>query len=118
VTDSIPKTTFASTVIGVIRAFVDLKKSFSAKDVTDEVRELDWHLGKIDKLETGTIFVKGKEVAIVNHKDVRSIVHRYFNEGYLVGYDRSNDNGYWLYAPAAVATPPIPGADYDGSSIL
>ncbi len=113
------KTSLAVTVVGVIQTFIANKKTFSAHDVTKEVRDIIWHLGGVDTNETGTIFIKGKEVALINHDDVRGIVNRFFKEGYMTDYERTVSDGHWTYHPLLPASgDSVSGNDYDGTSLL
>ena len=120
----------------VTQDFVANGTKFSAHDVTKKLREkvlTDDTL--VDMGETGPCWVQGKQVAKIEHEDVRGIVHDLFSNGSLVGYGRSmNSSGFWEYdlltniapvtipdddddgtvAPTAVAD----GSTYDGSSTI
>lgn len=142
----------------VTTEFVPANKRFSAHDVTarlrqlvyEQVKELDdkckatgtrhTYVPLVDHTETGKVHVKGLECAKVEHGDVREIVHELFNQGLLVGYDRTHNGQYFEYdllaniqpvlpqatvvsAPPATTSPDpapagTPGSSYDGSSTI
>lgn len=116
--------TFNSAVEAVVAEFVAAGKTFSAHDITDEVRQRS-NAGTlvIDAAETGTCYNAGSSVPRVEHNEVRDRVHDLFTAGSMPGYDRKHTGQYWQYvppAPAAVVAPDPAddGSGYDGGSLL
>jgi hypothetical protein len=123
--------TFQTAIETVITDFVVAQKTFSAFEVTKELRERS-NVGTvvIDKAETGSAHVNGIDVPRIEHDKVKAEVHDLFTQGKMAGYDRSNNGQYWQYGPAAAppvdpaassgggSPPPIDGSSYDGSSSL
>jgi hypothetical protein len=123
--------TFQTAVEAVVTEFVTAQKSFSAHDVTNELRTAV-NAGKaaIDKAETGIVHVSGAVVPKIEHDKVRALVHDLFDAGKMPSYDRANNGQFWTYAPAAQTPapsggdgsgsppPPVDGSNYDGSSTL
>lgn len=132
----VPMTTFQNAIESIVNEFVAAQKTFSAFDITQELRERS-NAGTttIDPAETGTCHVNGGDVPRINHDQVRDYVHDLFANGKMSGYDRSNNGQYWQYGPAASIPDPDPsaapassgsngtppstdGSSYDGNSTL
>jgi len=127
------KTTLNAAISSVVADLITTGKTFSAHDVTKELRE---RVAKasvpIDIAETGTVHIHGVDVAKVEHDYVRDAVHELFHQGLMQGYVRNHNGNYWTYAPAPAAspdpdpatsdpspsTPPTSSSPYDGSSTL
>lgn len=131
-TRSLPMATFEAAVETIINEFVTGQKTFSAFDVTQELRTRS-NAGTvvIDKAETGTVHVSGADTPKIEHDEVKRAVVDLFGAGKLAGYDRTHNGTYWQYGPAAAAPvdpsaaasgngspPPVSGSSYDGSSSL
>lgn len=138
----------------VTTEFLPAQKKFSAHEVTKRLRELVFVLGDIkdtthvklvDHAETGTVWVKGRQIPKVEHEDVKHIVHELFSTGQLAGFDRIHTGQFFEYDLAAnivatqiatqqAVTPVVPsldplapdptvvvgqdGGSYDGSSTI
>ena len=126
----------------VTQEFIANNTKFSAHDVTKKLRDLVLVDDKlVDMTETGPCWVQGKQVARIEHDDVKNIVHDLFTAGLLTGYGRSYNGSFLEYdlltnisPPAAVLaddddtddgdgtiaapTAVTNGDDYDGSSTI
>lgn len=85
----------------VVAEFVTAERTFSAYDVTTELRGRA-NDGKviIDAAETGTVHVSGKNVPKIEHETVKGIVHDLHHGGEMKGYGRNYNGSYWEYAPS------------------
>jgi hypothetical protein len=140
--------TFARAVEDTVQEFVTSGKKFSAHDITVAVREkINAGTVMVDPVETGTVYVGGKDVPRIQHNDVRDVVHDLFHSQSqtLTGYSRVNNGQFWEYGPVSlqqnvlvgnplpVAQAPVvvspaqqtqdddqtpPVSDYDGSPTL
>jgi len=100
------KPTFNAAVETVVNDLLAAGQSFSAHDVTTEVRRrvLAGTL-LIDLTENGDIFISGVLMPRIEHAYVREAVHELYHQGRMTGFDRSNNGSYWLYEAAAVPVP-------------
>ena len=128
------KPTFNAAVETVVQDLLAAGQSFSAHDVTTEVRRrvLAGTL-LIDLTENGDIFISGVLMPRVAHEQVREAVHELYHQGRMTGFDRSNNGSYWQYEAATPALidddaqldadppaqlPAASGATYDGTPTL
>lgn len=128
------KPTLNKAIEDVVGELVIAKKTFSAYDVTKELRD---KVAKttvvVDHAESGVVHVGGVPVARVDHDYVRDAVHELFHTGKMDGYDRAHTGSHWQYeeakantvlpdpsaSPAGTGTPPAAdGSSYDGSPTL
>lgn len=130
------KPTLLAAVTAVLDDFTKASKTFSAHDVTMEIRDRS-NTGAItiDPAETGTCHHNGKDVPRINHTEVRDHIHDLFNQGTYPSYVGTSNGTYIEYAPASavadddddqddadsddgVAVVAMGGGSYDGSSTL
>ena len=84
---TINKPTLVSAVEKEVMEFISSKLAFSAFDITQSMRKkaADGTLPTIDDKETGTVYLGyadgGKTVPRLDHEDIRTIVHDFFNQG-------------------------------------
>lgn len=123
------KTTLLTAVGDLVtKEFLPAQKRFSAHDVTarlrglvyDQAKEMDdkcqttgtrqTYVPLVDSAQTGKVYVKGLEVAKVEHEDVKEIVHELFNSGAMAGYDRVHNGKYFEYDLVANIQPVLPQA--------
>ena len=126
------KTSLNAAIESVVVGLVTSGETFSAHDVTKELRE---RVAKgsvsLDIAETGTIHIHGIDVAKVEHDYVRDATHELFHTGKMSSYVRNHNGNYWTYAPAPAAapdpdpatpdpsgTPPVASGSYDGTPTL
>lgn len=89
----------------IVIEFTAAQKTFSAHDVTTELRKrVRW--GTLS-VATGQALSDG--TAVVDHTAVRDLVHGLFSTGKMPGYDRTHTGTYWRYAPVIADTPIDPG---------
>jgi hypothetical protein len=127
------KTSLNAAIESVVLGLMTDSKTFSAHDVTKELRErVSKGSVPLDLAETGTVHIHGVDVAKVEHDYVRDATHELFHQGKMTGYVRNHNGNYWTYAPAPAAspdpdpatpdpspsTPPVASGSYDGSSTL
>lgn len=137
------KPSLVQAVTDVVQEVVATKATFSSHDITKALRDkvdknadavaAGFTTAIIDTRETGTVHVKGRSIAKVEHDDVKEVVNHLYNTGAMVGYSRDHNGTYLEYSPAAVALPPDPttgstdpdpapqvgnSGSYDGSSTI
>jgi len=96
------KPTLVAAVEGIVAEFVAGQKTFSAHDITSEIRtRSNQGTVTIDPTETGTVRVNGADVPRIVHEEIRDFVHDLFGQGKLANYGRANHGQYWEYAPVA-----------------
>ena len=114
-TQGVKYVTFNDTVQKVVEEFLAAKKSFSAYDITKELRNT---IGKynLDPAETGTVVVGGVAVPRIDHEAVKAVVHNLA----MPGYTRVHNGTYWEYSEDAVVTPGgvTPVVPFDGNSTI
>jgi hypothetical protein len=130
------KPSLINEVTDLVMSFVQTNKTFSAHDITKEMRErVNKGATSINNQETGVVFVGGKNVPRIEHQDVRDIVAEIFQSGQMTNYGREMSGDHFEYGPVTatnpltplvppassdpVGTPPVSsGGNYDGSSTL
>lgn len=87
----------------VVADFIKTNKTFSAHDVSLEVRDrVNAQSLPLDPTD-GTCHVNGTVVPRVVHAKVRDCVHTKYDQGGMDGYDRVNSGMYLEYAPSVAA---------------
>ena len=140
------KPTLVKAVTDLVKEKVTSKATFSAHDITKELREkilvqakgLDpttrqTYVPIVDPSEGLTVYVQGISVPKIEHEDVKEVMSHLFNTGEIDGYSRDFNGTFMEYSPAAIAAPPAPassptdpdptpaptsGGTYDGSSVI
>jgi hypothetical protein len=126
----------ADAVDAILDDFTRASKTFSAHDVTLELRDrVNTGAVALDPAD-GTCNVNGADVPRVVHDKVRDHVHAKFEDGELGDYDRTSNGTYMQYSPAGptsstddgdddnadassgIAVVAVGGSSYDGSSSL
>lgn len=92
---------FKQAVEKITREFITDKKSFSAHDISVELRKRVNQI-TIDDRQKEDIDIGGYTVNTirVDHEEVKPLVHDFMTESMdLLSYRKVNPNGYWLYEP-------------------
>jgi len=135
------KPTLVKAVTDLVNEKVTAKATFSAHDITKELREKvlaeakeaaqnlpPTQAASKASLQDGTVWVQGLAVTKISHDDVKEVVRHLFASDQMTDYLSSFNGTYLEYGPNVASsvdpdpTPPVPdpvpGSTYDGSSTI
>lgn len=111
--------TLQAAIEGLVAEFVGNQKTFSAHDITTELRARSNNGSVvIDKAETGIVHAgaASAEVPRIEHDKVKEIVTALYQNGMMGSYDRTNNGSFWQYAPGTSTSGSGSGSGSGGTS--